>query len=222
MRKKSYLPSTDHDKVVWLNNFATKFTVLSPSLGFVAADITSVNNDAAMFAYLITLVETFTTEKEERVNYKNLIRSGPIGTVGVFPTMPAISAAPVSVPAGVFLRIANIVQRIKAHTNYTEAIGRDLGIIGAEQTLDIAAMKPVLKLQTSGWHIEVQWVKDHADAIRIEVNRGAGWQFLAIDTMPNYTDSSITENHITLQYRAMYIIHDELVGQWSDVASITI
>lgn len=77
MSKDHYLPRADKDRGVWLNNFANKFATSAVPLGFVA-DVTSVNNDAAMFTYLINLVETFNTAKEQRVNYKNLIKDGPL------------------------------------------------------------------------------------------------------------------------------------------------
>ena len=141
MAKKTYLPSSDADKVLWLNNFSAKFTPLAVSLGFVAADATAVTNDAAMFAYLMGTVENFTTAKEQRVEYKNLIKDGPIGSVGgAVPSGPAVPAAPTVVAPGVFPRISQMVQRIKNHPAYTEAIGRDLGIIGAEETI-AAVMK---------------------------------------------------------------------------------
>jgi len=219
-----YLPRTDQGRVIWMNNFASKFTVAAPTIGFLASDVTAVNNDAAMYAYLVALVETFTTEKEERVNYKNLISRGAIGPVGTFPSMPTIPLPPVSVPAGIFSRISNIVGRIKRHPAYTEALGRDLGIIGAEQTINPDTMKPILKLVFKGGQVEVQWTKGDADAIRIEVDRGtgAGWQFLAVDAIPHYIDTAAITVAATWIYRAIYLITDEIVGQWSDTISISV
>ncbi len=223
MSKNTYLPTTDGDRVIWLNNFASKFNPLAVSLGFVAADATAVTNDAAMFAYLIGQVETFTTAKEQRVQYKNLIREGPIGKPGgSVPSGPVVPAAPAAVAPGIFPRIAQMVQRIKNYPAYTEAIGRDLGIIGAEQTIDLATMKPVLKLVSTAGHVEVQWNKGKADAVSIESDKGAGWQFLAVDSVPHYMDTTPVTAPATWKYRAMYIVADELVGQWSDVVSINV
>ncbi|MEK6615041.1 MAG: hypothetical protein AABZ32_02855, partial [Bacteroidota bacterium] len=204
--------------------FALKFAAVAAQFGFTAAEITAVTNYAAMFGYLINAVETLTTAKEKFVSYKNLIRSGGIGSsVGAFPVVPILPAAPTAVPAGIFLIIAQIVQRIKNNSaNYTEAIGHDLGIIGAEQTIDTSTMKPVLSLVFKGMLVDVQWIKGHAGAVRIEKDSGAGFQFLAIDSVPDYTDTTPITAAATWKYRAMYIINDELVGQWSDVVSITV
>ena len=53
MARNPYLPASDADRVIWLNNFAAKFAPVAVPLGFVAADVTAVTNDAVMFAYLI-------------------------------------------------------------------------------------------------------------------------------------------------------------------------
>jgi hypothetical protein len=72
MAKTNYLPRADKDRVVWLNNFSVKFATSAVGLGFTAADVTSVSNDTAMFAYLVNQVEIYTSAKEQRVDYKNL------------------------------------------------------------------------------------------------------------------------------------------------------
>jgi hypothetical protein len=190
----------------------------------LAADVTSVNNDATMFTYLVNLVETFTTAKEQRVQYKNLIKDGPLGKVsGAVPTAPTVAAAPAAVASGIFPRIAQLVQRIKNSPTYNEGIGRDLGIIGADQSADSVMFKPVLKLLMKGGQVEIQWIKGNADAIYIETDKGTGtWSFLAVDTVPHYTDATPITAIGHWKYRAIYLVTDERVGQWSDVASITV
>jgi hypothetical protein len=224
MAKIHYLPTSDKDRTVWLNNFSAKLAPVAASLGILPAEVTSVANDAANCTYAVNNVEIMTTNKEQRVTYKNLILNGPLGKVaGSPPALPVIPAAPAAVAPGIFPRTGQLVQRIKNSSNYTEAIGRDLGIIGAEQLMDAAMMKPVLKLVFKGGQVEVQWVKGDADAVHIEVDRGAGtWQFLAIDTVPHYPDTTAITAAATWKYRAIYILDDERVGQWSDIASITV
>ncbi len=223
MAKTNYLPRAEKDRVVWLNNFSDKFSQSAASLGFTAAEVAAVTNDAAMFSFLITCVEIYTTAKEQCVDYKNLVSKGPIGaTGGPVPPPPAMAAVPTEVAPGIFPRLSKLVDRIKASPTYTEATGKDLGIIGAQQTFDPDNMKPAIKLVFKGGQVEVQWVKGDADSIRIESDKGTGWHFLAIDSVPHYTDTTPITAPATWKYRAMYIISDELVGQWSDVASIAV
>ena len=223
MARNPYLPASDADRVIWLNNFAAKFAPVAVPLGFVAADATAVTNDAVMFAYLIGQVESFTTAKEQRVKYKNLIKDGPIGEPGgVVPSGPTVPAPPTLVLPGIFPRISFLVQRIKVAPNYTDAIGSDLGIIGAEQVVDSGELKPVVKLALKGGQVEVQWAKGKTNGVRIESDKGSGWQFLAVDSVPHYVDTTPITTAGTWRYRAIYIIADELVGQWSDTVTINV
>lgn len=223
-KSSSYLPRTDRDRVVWFNNFVTKFSVQATGLGFVAADVTAVTNDAAMFAYLVNQVEIYTTAKEQRVDYKNLIKEGPLGSVGgAVPSAPPAGTVPTVVLPGIFPRLALLVKRIKVAPTYTDAIGKDLGVVSEMPQFNSMIMKPALKLVMKGGQVEVQWVKGDSDGVRIEVDRGTGaWQFLAIDTVPHYPDTTPISAAANWKYRAMYIIEDETVGQWSDVASISV
>jgi hypothetical protein len=224
MAKAHYLPKSDKERAVWLNNFSSKFATYCTSLGFLASDAASVNNDTAMFNYALNMAEAYTTAKEQRINFKNILRDGPVGQViGPIPVAPVIGSAPAAVAAGIFPRIAQLVQRIKNTPAYTEAIGKDLGIIGAEQITDFTTMKPVLKLVLKGGHVEVQWTKGGADALHIESDKGTGtWQFMAVDAVPHYPDLTPITAPGVWKYRAMYLVNDQLVGQWSAVASISV
>lgn len=224
MPKSGYIPRTDKECAPWLSNFASKFAESATSLGFTAADVTALNNDSAMFSYLVSLVETYTTAKEQRVKYRDLIKNGPIGTPGgAMPVVPTVIPAPALVPPGILPRVKLLVARIKTSPTYTEAIGKGMGIIGAEQIADYTEVKPSIKLLMKGGRVEVQWIKGDSDGIRIEVDRGTGtWTFLATDTVPHYTDTAPITAAATWKYRAMYFVADEPVGLWSDVVSITV
>jgi hypothetical protein len=224
MAKSYYLPHSDQDRVVWLNNFANKFGVVAVSLG-LGADVASVNNDAAMFAYIVNRTELITAHKEQLVNFKNLLRGGPISpTVLTVLAMPVVAAPPTAVAAGIFLRLSQLVQRIKNSAGYTEALGKELGIVGAEiASFDADVMKPAIKLVIKGGRaVEVQWTKGKSDALYIETDKGNGWQFIGIDTIPHFTDSTPITGPATWKYRAIYLVNDERVGNWSDIMSITV
>ena len=151
------------------------------------------------------------------------MKDGPIGKQGgSLPVAPVAPAAPVLVAPGIFPRISMLVPRIKNFPTYTEVNGRDLGIIGAEDVLDTEAMKPILYLVNLAGQVEVQWVKGAADAVYIETNKGAGWEFLATDAVPHYIDTTPLTAPAVWMYRAIYIIADEKVGQMSDPASINV
>ena len=63
------------------------------------------------------------------------------------------------------------------------------------------------------------------DGIEIQVDRGTGFVFLAVDTVPDYTDTEpmpAAGQSALWKYKAIYRQGDDRVGQWSDVVSIPV
>jgi len=230
MAKKSYIPNKDADLILWLNNFNAKIPLHAATFGLTAAQVASVNNDTMNWNYWITQVFTFKDESNERVAYKELLLMGPIGVpAGTPPTAPVILPPPVAILPGIIPRIRILAQFIKNHPNYSVVIGQDLGIEGPEDSTVPATMKPILTLVPQGGGVNVKWTKSIADALRIEkqiVSTGGGlptpWALLAIDTEPDYLDTSPVTAPQTWYYRAIYIINDTMVGLWSDVSQISV
>lgn len=223
MKKQPYMPTEDAEFVPWLKNFAEKFEQHSAALGYESEEVKSVNEDSSAFNQTMDMVVRITDDKEEVVKWKNILRDGPVGTpLGASPA-PSPAPAVTATPAGIKPRIRQLVQNIKSNKKYNDSIGKDLGIIGDEHEVDLASLKPELKLVFKGGAVEVQWKKGVADAVLLEVMRsGSEWTFLAIDSEPHYTDTAPITEPATWKYRAIYLLHDEQIGQRSDVASITV
>jgi hypothetical protein len=177
------------------------------------------------FDYICDAKNQHAQTTENWTTYKNQARNGD-GILGAMPTTPALGAPPPMVPANIFGRASALAARIKKHPNYTDAMGQDLGIIGAEQTMDLAAMKPILKITLQAGRPNVGWKKQGMDGLEISVDRGTGtFAFLAFDTMPDYLDTAplpAAGTSAVWRYKAIYRLHDEEVGQWSDIATISV
>jgi hypothetical protein len=65
---------------------------------------------------------------------------------------------------GIVSRVTGLAARIKNHRNYSEAIGKDLGIVGAEQIDDPNARKPILGIDFLAGHPLIRWKKGGASA----------------------------------------------------------
>jgi len=229
MAKSSYLPQEDALFATWLSNFNTKLPFYTITFGLSAAQMATVSTDTFNFIYWYGQSELFKTESKERVAYKDMQRMGPLGIPPTLaPTAPVIPIAPAGVVPGIEPRIRILVQYIKNHPNYTVSIGQDLDIIGSEIVIDLPSLKPILTLVKLGAGIEVQWKKGVAHALRIEkaVIITAGpppvWNFLSIDTEPHYLDMTPITTSQIWQYRAVYMMNDGLVGQFSDVSQIAV
>ena len=102
----------------------------------------------------------------------------------------------------------------------------DLGIEATSTTnVNLDEVKPVITLHlVNGGKPEVRWTRKSMDSIEIHVDRGEGYEFLAYDSHPDYTDINPLEPGVAsvYKYKAIYIKNDERVGEWSDEVSITV
>lgn len=225
MRKSYYLPSTDDGKDVWLTNFANKFNIYALPLGFVAADATAFAADAAYYHWLIVSQAQIAAYAQQWTTYKNAARSGPGVSLGLAPVAPALGTAPTAVAPNIIGRASLLAARIKVSPTYTPAIGEALGIIGAESSVDLSTLKPVITAALVAGHVDLGWTKQGMDGIEIQVDRGAGFVFLAIDTVPGYTDTAALPapgQSALWKYKAIYLQADQRVGLWSDIVSLPV
>jgi hypothetical protein len=58
--------------------------------------------------------------------------------------------------------------------------------------------------------------------LQVDRGTGAGFQFLAMDTTPNYTDTAVPPAPAKWTYRGIYRVGDARVGQWSSEVSINV
>ena len=225
MPKAYYLPPDDEGKDSLLTNLAGKVGTYKTTVGLEDAVVTSTQADAAFFHYARLSAQSVANFAQQWTSYKNAARNGTGPSLGPTPVMPSLGTAPTAVAPGIFKRLAALVTRIKAHPGYTNAIGQDLDIIGAEQTLDTANAKPGLKLELAAGHPNVKWTKGGFDALEIWVDRGSGFVYLATDTVPDYLDTAplpAAGASALWKYKAIYRLNDTQVGQWSDVVSIAV
>lgn len=169
---------------------------------------------------------SFTAAGQQWTAYKNAARNGTDPALSPLPAAPTLGTAPALVAPGIFPRVSALCARIKKHLAYIDAIGQDLDIIGAEQTVDTTHAKPVLKLELQAGKPNVKWTKGAFDGVEIWVDRGNGtFVFLAIDTVPDYLDTYALPGPgqtALWKYKAIYRPTDAQVGEWSDVVSVAV
>jgi len=117
---------------------------------------------------------------------------------------------------------------LRGRPGWTNDIANFLHMLCAEQApAPRNSLKPVLPLRLAGGQVVLGWkwldARGTAKALRIEKDSGNGFGFLTIDTQPGYTDK--TPWPATPQkwkYRAIFVLDEENIGQWSEVAEITV
>lgn len=229
MAKKFYLPKDDLGKSQWLSNFSTKLPAYSAKYGISAGELADMSDSSENFGYWLDAKNQYDEFNKKVTAYKNELRDGvpPGGSPSVAPAPPVLGPAPAAAAPGIFKRATSLAGRIKAHVSYTIADGQDLGIEGAEETIDLPNMKPILDVSLVAGRPRIDWEKQGMDAIEIHVSRAPAdpFAFLAIDTIPDYDDTSSLPapgQSAVWRYKAIYRLGDDRVGQWSDEASVVV
>jgi len=227
MASTDYLPTSDTDKAAWLQNVATKLPAYMNVLNLTEDDLTQVSRDSEMFAYTLNLLNIIKQSQQNVTAFKNLLKhqSGN-QSLSAVPALPVMPEAPTMVAAGIFDRTRALMQRIKNSAGYTEAIGQDLDVVPAINTIDLNAICPTLKGSLDVGRPHLKWNKSEADAIDLYADHadGAGFHLLGRFMRNEYLDvtpvpaGKAAEEY---KYKAVYVIGDAQVGVMSQVFSIT-
>lgn len=228
MKAITFIPSTDTDRMIWLNNFASKIPSYASMLNITTSEVSSIQNDAAAFAYIINMQEVFKQTLQQITGYKTLMKHAINQQhIGSMPVIPVLAAAPAVVPEGIFDRISKLAQRIKASVNYNSHIGADLGIISSNPKTDISNLQPTLNIYIDAGFPHLKWKKGITNAIDIYVDRndGNGFNYMGRYLRNEYIDKTSINNNSTLvewHYKGIYVIADKQIGLFSNVSSISV
>jgi len=203
MPRNDYLPKSDSDLVVWHDRFKTAATGIGATLGIFAVDLTEVGNDNTALRNRVNASATATAAAQQAARDRQTTRKT------------------------VEDNIRRLARRLKAHKNYTAALGEQLGIEGAEDTTDLTTAKPKLTAVAKlGGQVELQFSKSKADGVNLYSQRDGdgGMTFLARDTHSPYVDKRpllVAGKPEVRHYKAVYIYNDAEIGQPSDVVVVT-
>lgn len=220
-----YLPNTDSDRVVWLNNFNNKLSRYATPLNIAAADVTQTGKDYAAYAYTINALDLLKQSQQNATAYKNVLIHAGGQLIGSIPAAPDLGLAPEDVPAGIFDRVRMLVQRIKNHPAYTDSIGQDLNIISPVDTTDPNDIAPELHFNLDVGRPHLKWSKGIADATDIyaDHNDGIGFVLAGRFVRGEYLDTTLLSAGKIAddwKYKAIFVIADEQVGQMSQVITV--
>jgi hypothetical protein len=198
-----YMPRRDGDLDKWEENFKAKLAIHGEMVGLTHDEITdsdnAINAHQLSFGEMITIKET----ARSKVSANNAKKQGMRNVV------------------------RPMVQRIKNHPKYTDEIGKDLGIVGSDSSVDYSKSKPTLKLVKGASGITIDFNKSDFDGIKIFSRRGneTVFSFLSDDTNPPYHDTRTNLNSADAElreYYAVYIMNDDPIGLESEIYKITV
>jgi len=222
-----FLQKNDEKFAVQLANFSSKLPGYKDIFSISDAELAEAEADSVYFTWAVTSAKKITDYKKSWIGFKNILRLDTGNPeLNPVPETSTITPIPDEVLPGIQSRFLIQAKRIKAHKNYTEAIGQNLGIEASfSNRLPLESVQPILKAVLNGGRVNLQWKKSTYDAIVIEKDTGSGFVFFDKDLRPNFVDPTplpAGNESAVWRYRAMYMFKDEKVGNWSDVVTITV
>ena len=232
MKRQVYFPTRSANQIPWLENFAGKLASYQAVLTSISAgQVTAGIADAKWLIYVLSkwlpAVRAFAPSCTEAANAA-MSGTGAGPQVLTAFVAPALPAGTVAVAPGALERLFDLIADIKTSGGYTEVIGKDLGIVGAEKTgPDLATIQPTITANIEGNIVAIGWTwqgfSDSLDMLELQVDRGQGWVHLASDTTPGYNDTTPFPATLTRwKYRAIFYVDDAQVGVWSQVVEVAV
>jgi hypothetical protein len=222
------VPKPDLEFLQLLQKLDTKIPGYTTILSLSAGDVTQLHQDRLWFEFAVLQTGVFKDEYAERVEYKNLLRNGPIGSPNNgWPTLDSIVFPPNVPPApGIEPRVRALIRRLKAHANFTDAIASDLGINTPVASPPDVIKPTVRAVALPGCCSQLTYPKRDFDGVLAQSLRGNGdWETIGVKIRASFTDDRppATPGQPEIrQYRLRYMDGDTPVGEWSDVVSVTL
>jgi len=234
MAKHDLIAQTDFAFGAQLLTFKNNIAAHAEALAVTPAQVTAQAADADHYNYVITSQQLVLAAARGWTARRKAIRKGqPLKNVlpdnASFPTLALPPAVP-PVADGVERRFRKLVRQIKAHANYTRTIGLELGIEAPDHAApNFETIQPKIAARTNGSHVEIDWSwqgqRAFLDQCEIQVDRsdGHGFVMLICSVVPGYADTTpFPAAPVRWRYRAIYRVADAPVGQWSNIASVTV
>ena len=223
----TWMPRTEAERLVWLQNAALKLNIYVGTAGIVAADVTFVSGVRDVYQWIISRSEQISTHKQDINEWKRIFSDGPIGTpLGAAPSAPVYPGLPLFTPsAGMFDQVVALMERIRNTTGYTTAIGEDLGIVAPAGAPPLGDPTFTLTALPNS-EVRLDFVKATSDGVIVECQRAdeVAWTLLGSDRFSPYVDGRpplVAGQPEVRRYRIRYLSGDDPIGNYSAVVSVT-
>lgn len=222
MSKQYYLPTSKLGQMLLLKTFASKVGTYLAKYGLINAQAQDMKDSAVYLDYLIQCQLAAQQYEHSLTEYMDAEMNGAEGTVGSMPVL-VLPAAPAVVPAAGFMgRLKSMANTIKSNTAYVADDGINMGIEGAEQTINEDALQPALKAEVVGSNVIISSAKNGTQGFEVWADRGTGtFVFIGFSSGAKFTDAAaLPAAAQTWKYKAIYHLHNEQVDNWSNVITI--
>lgn len=229
MARKPYWPGSMADQMLLVQNFLTKIPGYGTVLGLTPAQVTAAEALCEAFIGAVQATDLSKTSMQAMTQWRDEILNGDPDSSAT-PQAPVFAVVgPVTYPTGVVKRFARLRDQIVAAPGYTQAIGEDLGIVGAETSRPApGSIVPELRAETStGYWVNLSGSMQGMDALKVEYSRDGGANFTTVTFLTNTPGGfQITPQNPNLpekgMVRAIFVKRNEEIGQYSANYPVTV
>jgi hypothetical protein len=233
MKKRYYkwLPSKLEALAPWFANFALKFDEFAIALGFVAADVTRVQNDSAMVSWLAEAQSVAEANLDAFRTFRDETLYGENGDPTPVAPPTALPAQPATLTTDIVERLVKLVERIQLSDDYTQAVGEALGIVAAPGSVPPPAeVKPTIQLFAAQGDYEAEVVvalRGDSDMFDVQARTMTSdvWKTVKSGTGKTITvrlDPTTPGQPEKFLVRVQLLRKNEPYGQPSDPAYVTV
>lgn len=226
--KRSFIPQDLAMLVAWFSNFAKKLSKYKAKYNLIDTEVTDMVTASIVLSYwseVINLTQEYSRGLTAfRRELLHGVESGSIVTLS--PVQPNLDAVPNNIDPDIVGRAAAIGKRIKAHKDFTEADGQDLGLFGKE--LIESTGKIAFTIRFFAGRPELVWKKNNHTGIQVYANytNNEQWQWIGTSITPNFVDQHplpLAGQSAIWRYRIIYVDKNmNQVGEFSDAVSVTV
>ena len=230
----TFYPTGQGAQIDWNTNILNNSTLLS-TLGFTAAQITSITNDCTLLVYLLTSVGEMADSTYGSLHgFVGAMQKAELGTAAIpWPTLPVWPTTPPTLVApGIGARRSAWVATAKKAPNYNpETIGRTLRlepvVTPFNPTTYVAELKSVEATGHETVLVKIGKGGGQVTAAQLQMKRGAATAFT---TVGQFTGRSFVD-HTALatagvpevrQYQLLAMKNDAVIGQPSPIQTVTV
>jgi hypothetical protein len=207
--------------LIKLPNWATLY-------GLSNETVKQVQDDAIMYKHILDITMQFESDRQELSAYReNIFNGNPQSTAAAYPTVEIspLPALAVGVKPGITVRNKELYNFLKAHPSRTTESLADLDIITVTPPkISNAELRPSLKITAKiNDRTEISFNKQGQTAMRVQMRRDtADWLTVGDPTNTPFIDNtaSIGNNPEKREYRGVYLLKNETIGQFSDIVSV--
>jgi hypothetical protein len=203
MAKMDYMPKSDGAALAMHDRFTAEMVARGASFGFSPAQIAAHVSANAAFHDVMAERTAIRAAAKANTSKKNATRK----------------------MAEALIR--RDARWMKTGPTYKPEDGISFGIVGHEPSVDLKTSKPKLHGKDLGrGRVQLRYKKLTSHGVNVYSQRGdeTEWKLLSRDTDPPAFDERplLVEGKPELRrYRCRYVLHDEEIGEWSDVVEIS-